>query len=385
MRRMLLVCAGAALLAAVATAQDPIGEISYVEGYPELVRDGDLLPDAIDFGFVVENFDSIGTTDGSFVEVTIDPSTGIDATISIQPDTRFSFDVTGLRHEQTGVIDLVAGTISVVARALAGDSALEVHSASAVMGVRGTTFSVSTAISGEILVSAEQGEVEVSGDGVESTTAEPGFAVEFDPLAGRVRRLQYSPARLAAFRSSWLREREAAFRSNAPDLVAEYGNRYLDAREQFTGAYARLMSYRQILDEWVDENRRGLRLPLGTRVRNRSTLVGTLLRARAGMRQVVRLSALLERMAPYVAPIASQIVVTADVSGLGLFRMVEQDQRILQERVATVMQALKLYALRNDGLAPRDSGGGAGESVDPDQSEMPPGMESDTSEQSRAP
>ena len=361
MRRTLLILWCAVMVLPVASAQDPIGEVSYVEGYPELVRDGDVLLDTIDFGFEVENYDSIRTVDGSFVEIQIDPSTGIDASISVQPDSAFCFDITSLRGEQVGAIEMITGTIDVVARRLIGNSGLEVRTASAVMGVRGTVFSVTTAIDGDILVTAEEGEVEVTVDEGETAAVEPGTAVEFDPSERRIRLLRYSPGQLRAFREAWLGDRARIFIQRAPELVVSYGRLYLEARDRFTENYADLMSYREVLDRWVDEGRRGLRIPLGTRLEQGSTLIGTLARARTSMLVLERLTAQLERMSPYVAAIASEIQVTDDVSGLDLFRLVRRDQRIMRERIAAARQALKLFTLRNAGIAPRLLGDETGE------------------------
>ena len=46
---------------AVGAGEGPVGEIAYVEGNPEIIRDGDVVHDTVDFGFPVENFDSIRT------------------------------------------------------------------------------------------------------------------------------------------------------------------------------------------------------------------------------------------------------------------------------------------------------------------------------------
>jgi len=133
-------------------AQDSIGEITYLDGYPEVIRDGDILYDTLDFGFPIQNFDSIRTDESSSVELRLDPSTGIDASISVDPSTHFHVNVSNLRSEQIGSVELLSGSISVVARELTGRSRLQVRTQSSVAGVRGTTFTVTTAIGGEVLI-----------------------------------------------------------------------------------------------------------------------------------------------------------------------------------------------------------------------------------------
>ena len=77
MRRYLCI----ALLLAVAltaSAQDVVGRITYLEGTPQIVRDGSVVYDTVDFGFPVENFDAVQTDEESSLQIEINPSTGID-------------------------------------------------------------------------------------------------------------------------------------------------------------------------------------------------------------------------------------------------------------------------------------------------------------------
>jgi hypothetical protein len=332
-------------------AQDRVAEVSYVEGYPEVVRDGQELFDTVDFGFAIENFDLVRTSDNSTLDIRIDPNTGIDATLVVEPQTQLYLDISSLRREQTGTVQMVTGAIQVTARRLTGQSRLDILCGTAAMGVRGTVFSVTTAVGGELLICADEGEVEVSTESGELASAVPGEAVEVDAEGG-VRRLLYAGAR-QVFRNAWLREREEAFLRRAPELLAYHGRLYLEARELFVDRYAELMSHRSILDRWVDENRRGILPALAARLESRERLLDPLLRMRAVMVVFERHAAALTRMAPYVASIAAEVEIRPGISGAQLLVMVENDARITDERRATIRQGLKLYALRNDGVAPR--------------------------------
>ena len=75
------------------------------------------------------------------------------------------------------------------------------------------------------------------------------------------------------------RRRAALFAERADEILRFHGRRYLEAREQFIDAYTNLMSHRDVLDEWMDESRRGVR-PRAGDLRERRELVAALLRVR---------------------------------------------------------------------------------------------------------
>jgi ferric-dicitrate binding protein FerR (iron transport regulator) len=77
-----------------------------------------------------------------------------------------------------GNVELLAGRLNFQIDKMAGSSGFEVRTQAAVMGVRGTTFSVITAPQGEILVTTREGRVEVSDSEGSVSYAQPGQVVE---------------------------------------------------------------------------------------------------------------------------------------------------------------------------------------------------------------
>jgi hypothetical protein len=332
-------------------AADEVGSVTFVEGYPDVVREGDSLPEVIDFGFRVENFDSIRTDEASALEVAFDPGTGIDATVAIEPDTHVYIDVSDLRTEQTGTLELVAGSVSVVARHLTGASEFQVRTPVATMGVRGTTFAVTGGPGGELLVTADEGVVEVSDREGRSLFAVPGEAVEIDEEAALLRTLRYDRDRIREFRRDWRARRLELFVEHAPRILRFYGRRYLGAREAFVEAYAQLMGARDVIDEWMNESMRGVR-PSRDALRERRQLVRTVLRVRAAMARFEPVIARLDRMAPVVRELAPDVEIEPGVTAGDLYRTLANDRRIMTERLATVRHVLKLFAQRNNGETP---------------------------------
>lgn len=358
MKRIFVAVLVLLVVGAAVSAQNSIGQITYLDGYPEVIRDGDVLYDTLDFGFPIQNFDSIRTDAYSSVELRLDPSTGIDASISVEPSTQFYLNVSSLRSEQTGSVELLSGSISVVVRELTGRSRLQVRTQSSVAGVRGTTFTVTTAVGGEVLVSTQEGLVEVTDARGFALFAAPGEAVEVDTERNVIRNLKYSNDAVVEFRQQWVTDRVDAFRANAPRVLRFYGRRYLEAREQFIQAYEELMSYRAIIDRWIEESRRGIVGSGMSVLQDKRRIAGPLLRIRASMFLFEHTFNRLDQMAGYVQDISATVDVGDGGSAADLYRRIEIERTVMQHRLATVRHVLKLYAERNNGETPMDVFGG---------------------------
>lgn len=355
------------VLPVFAWADDVIGTVTYLEGYPEVIRNGTEVVDWVDFGFEVENYDKVETDDISLVEIEIEPSTGIDATITVQPSTVFYFDISNLRGEQSGGVELLGGSVGVVARRLVGTSKLDVRTSSAVMGVRGTTFSVTTAINGDILVTTTEGSVECTPAEGQPRFAVPGQAVE-QTIDGTFRNIDIEGVDAATFQRSWFKERVQAFDANAPRVIRYYGQRYLEQREQFAAAYRALLAERDIIDKWITEDEEGR---IGTRMdvmREKREIVGELMAVRGSLFLFERTFYRLAQMAPYARGEVLTMRVAPGVTAQQLFQTVADDREVFSRRMSIVRYVMKLYALRNDGVMPfmGVSGMGDGSFASPD-------------------
>ena len=342
-----------ALGVAPLAGQDIVGEITYLEGHPEIVRDGGILHDTLDFGFAVQNYDAIQTDGESLAELRIDPSTGIDAAISVRENTQFTVQLSSLLREQTGTIELIAGSIGVIARELAGRSRLNIRTHSSVAGVRGTTFDVSTAVDGSVLVTTRDGLVEVTSRTGRALFAAPGEAVEVDDERGLVRNVRYAVSG-AEFRQLWIRERADAFAQSAPRVLRFYGRLYLDARSGFANAYRELMGQRDVIDKWIEESRKGVTGGASEVIREKRILAGPLLRIGMAMFEFEHTLVRLERMRPYVQEVLGEVDLPGGITAETLYQMLDSDRALARRRVATVRNVLKLYALRNGGETPFD-------------------------------
>ncbi|MFW5717726.1 MAG: FecR domain-containing protein [Spirochaetota bacterium] len=354
MRPTLFILALAVLAAGPPLPADEVATVTYVDGYPEVVRDAKPLVGDVDFGFRLESFDAIRTDEASSLAISIDAETGIDADVTVEPETHFYLDLSAMRSEQSAALELVGGTLSVIARRLAGDSSLQVRTIAATMGVRGTTFSVETGPAGELLVWADEGLVEVTNVAGRTLFASPGEAVEIDESQHVFRTLRYHRSRLAEFRREWRTQRTERMLERIPHLVRFSGRRYLAARERFVAAYGELIARRDVIDEWIDEQRRGVR-PEPDSLPDAADLARVVARARATMAAFEPLLHRIGRLEPLLGEHVVGVEVRPGTTAADLIRSVNNDRRVMIERVRTVRHVLKLYAQRNDGRAPFES------------------------------
>ncbi|MFP4429964.1 MAG: FecR domain-containing protein [Spirochaetaceae bacterium] len=337
------------------STEDPVGEVVYVEGSPGLIRRGTALDDPVDFGTRLLNYDQVTTGAADFVEVAIDPATGIDATIRVHPASSFYLDISSLQSNQRGGIELLAGTVSLNVTRLLGESELEVRTQGAIMGVRGTEFDVAVGINGDLLVTASEGRVVCRVEDGGTLFAMPNQAVErgFD---GRFRNIPIAVSDIETFRREWLEERIEAFRGSPLRVLRYYSGRYYELRGRFNQAYRDLLENRAVLDKWMQEDRRGIVGSRAEQLREKREIIAELLRLRRVLvvfeRVYYRLAELEANLPPGAAgrPMADGRTVGEFLAD---FR---RDRRVLARRMQTVRYIFRLYAVRNAGSVPTETG-----------------------------
>lgn len=334
-------------------AEDRVGEVVFVDGTPAFVRDGRELTETVDFGYPVENFDTVMTDDRSELEIAIDPETGIDVAIRVAPDTTFYLDLSSYQQRQRGVIELISGSINVNAREIREGSGFLIHTPTSAMGVRGTVFSVDTSPGGEILVVPEEGVVEVNTMSGQRGFARTGQAIEIDTVESVVRTLRFSPDQRQAFRDSWRAERREQLVERAPELIRRLGRQYRVMKERFVTTYAELMRRRDVLDQWMEEGRRGP-MSEGDVVRRQvQALAPVLLQLRSGLRAFEQLFARLERLREFLPDGSGSLEVQPGFTIADVYEEIGTDRAVMRDRFHEVRYALKLFAMRNNGVVPR--------------------------------
>ncbi len=246
---LLLLSAGTPLFAA-----PPAGEIVYLEGEVEILRDGKrIASQRVDIGFRVEEFDMVETGSNGFVELALSSSYGGGATVQVQPETSFYFEAVDTGDRRETEFNAMAGSMAYKVKKLSGNEAFRVRTESAVMGVRGTEFDVSISPEGSVLVTCKEGRVAVSDEKEGgSFSSEPGQVVERLTEQG-IQSRRVDPSRLEAYRNEWKKTRLEVFKRGAPTFIKSYGQRYMRYLPKFEEAYAELEAQRRVLERLEGE------------------------------------------------------------------------------------------------------------------------------------
>ena len=115
MRRTLLIVLLPLLLASatILWSQDKIGEAIYLEGDVSLVRNGvSLDPSAVTIGIPIDNFDFMKTGDDGNAQVKVGSPQIPSSTVTISPDTQFTFELSVLDTRQHSSFNLISGSLS---------------------------------------------------------------------------------------------------------------------------------------------------------------------------------------------------------------------------------------------------------------------------------
>jgi hypothetical protein len=347
-----LLLAGALFLlggAKPSSTPDKVGDTSYLEGTVSVQRDGqDLDSSEVQTGLAIENYDMVKTAADGLAEVSITTPKSAGATIKVSPRTQFSFQLNNTGSHQQSFVGLMSGTVALTVAKLTGTQDLMVHTESAVMGVRGTEFSVTAPPTGEVLVTCKSGDVVITDEKGNEFHATPGTAV--------VKRFGEPLGTLAvtgdmdAFRKGWEDERLAFLKEHALDVMQREARHYDALADEFDAEYAALQEKKEILAKWRAEEKKGV---LGGKedLEKEKAEIGELL---ADLRET---QFLLER-------VHYRLVTLKDLHDQGFgdgdirkgltakefFERFGKDRAALELRLADVRYVTKLFARRNKGL-----------------------------------
>lgn len=227
-----------------------LGELVYTEGTVTVHRAGGVK-ERVDIGDIVRQYDVIAT--GPKSRATIDLAAGYPggAELKLAENTAFYFDVKAPEgEERRSVIQLLAGALAIKVDKLANGS-FNVAADGAVLGVRGTVFIVDTVPDGSLLVTTNEGAVEVRSLDGRRAMSRADAAVTV-PAGGSTRLLAVEPAKAAEFRAGWRNEAIAAFAPRALETASSYAKAIEDKRAAFDAALRALRAHDATLKLWRD-------------------------------------------------------------------------------------------------------------------------------------
>ena len=342
------VCAAAA--PAAGTSPDTVGSISYLEGTVSVTRDGAEM-DGVAIGEDVQAFDLVKTGIDGLVELAITSPRLPRMTIKVSSETQFSLEVMMVDGKQESTIGILGGQVAMKVSKLASNQSVKVRSDSAVMGVRGTDFTVTAPESGDVLVTCDEGEVAVTDDQGKELSAIPGSVVEKRP--GEVyRTVPVAAGGLEQFRTQWRGERGRFVEANALRLIRSNALLYLRLSREFTTVHQQLARSQQITRKWAFEDRGGRIGSAAELLRERRTIGVLVQRLRRIAFQLERVAFRLERL----QALHDRGIGVGSLDGgentKVFFAQVARERRDVAQKLAVTRYVTKQYLKRNEGRLP---------------------------------
>ncbi len=245
------------LMAGSLYAKSVTGTISYIEGYVDLYRDGELVDwELVDIGFRIEEFDLIETSGDGLVEIDLKLPSGSRTTLAVKPSTTFYFEMEEKSGRNRTSLQLLGGSVSFKVQKLTGNDTLDVHTESAVMGVRGTEFEIITSPEGGILVLCNEGAVSCKDDQGRERYSKPGSVVDKVPNK-QISSYSVSTEDLGLYRNYWVSTRDEVFRSGAGVFIKGYATQYLLFHPKFSSAFSELLEVKTTLERYGKDSNIG--------------------------------------------------------------------------------------------------------------------------------
>ncbi len=327
-----------------------MGSVTYMEGDVSIVRNGDDVS-GVAIGSDVQNFDMVKTGADGLAELSLDAPSVPHITVKLSSNTQFSLETSTLQGKQQTTIGIIGGQIALKVAKLTGDQAVSVKSDSAVMGVRGTSFTVTAPETGDILVTCDDGDVAVTDDQGKELHAQPGTVVEKQPLV-LFRASAVAAADLDTYRGTWSTQRAQFLQQNAFRLIQANARLYNRLVRELDTENAELLRSQSILSKWADEDRRGRIGTRGEVIRERLAIGGQLARMRRTQFQLERVSFRLPRLQALHDAGTGVGTIDPGLTTAQFFAQVQSQRRDVAQKLALTRYVAKQYAKRNNGELP---------------------------------
>ena len=336
--------------AAGISAQDAVGSVSYLEGTVTMVRDGADM-ETVTIGQDVQIFDLVKTRSDGLAELAITSPKLPRMTIKMSPDTQFTVEVAQVDGKQESTIGIMGGQIALKVSKLLSNQSVKVRSDSAVMGVRGTDFTVTVPESGDVLVTCDEGQVVVTDDQGKDLTAIPGMVVEQQPGA-IYRTVPVAATGLEAYRTQWRGERSQFVQANALKLIQANARLYRQLNAEFTTAHQELARNQQITKKWAFEDRAGRVGSAVELARERRTMGALIQRMRRIAFRLERVAFRLERLQVIHDRGVGQGTIDGGESTKVFFAQIARERADVAKKLALTRWVTKQYLKRNEGRLP---------------------------------
>ncbi|MBN1699466.1 MAG: FecR domain-containing protein [Spirochaetales bacterium] len=353
------------LFAGVVTAfGEVVGNIEYCDGDIEITRNGRILGagDCRE-GSAIENYDLIRTYGNSELSIVLTSPLSPGTVIDVEPNTTVTIEINKHAGKKMSAFDMLTGGLALKVNKLGQDQDLFVQTESAVMGVRGTSFNVTSSPAGDILVACDEGEVECVDEKGTSLRAVPGEVVEQRP-GELFKKIAVKVSNLKEFRRQWIAERIEAFKPNALKAIRVYAGLYAVQLIKFERQYKDLMKNQEIIERWIKEEKEGKTGSTMDNLRDKKKLIGPLFRLRRILFIFERVYFRLLELESYHEQGYGHGTIKPGLTTEQFFKDFNTISKELAAKAGRIRYIAKLYAKRNNGSFPVEFGGDAGDEDD---------------------
>jgi hypothetical protein len=347
MKRFWLSLALVALASGVWALETPVvGKVDYIEGGVSINRVGKTLADP-NIDDPLFSGDLIKTASDGVLVIAMDKSTGMSGTITVRSKASLYINVAVVKGQPKTSIDLLTGSIGSKVAKISGTPTMSVSTNGAVMGIRGTEYSVAVSVNDAVLVTCTEGEVAVS-DGSQELPVPAGKVLE----KRQGEKLRYIPVAVSSvkdYNQRWIADEIAAFKADAPRALADYAKRYNELSARFAAAYDPFQKSATIR-KWADEDRAGTQVnPLDPAVlREKKDVAGILLNIRRVLFIFERVYYRVDELSDIIGGTPyERTEISKGVAAGDFLRRVTDERDQLSRQVARYRYAEKLYEARN--------------------------------------
>jgi hypothetical protein len=330
-----------------------IGKIVYFDGHVQINRNGEIFDEyTLEVGGTIENYDTITTGADGSMSIQLTSPRCPQAELRVKSGTSFYIEINKVKDKEKTTIGMITGSIANNIKKLSGQQEYEIATSSVTMGVRGTTFEVSTSPGGDILATCNEGKV-ICYDAESGSEAslQPGKVIE-KQVDAAFKSIPVAVSGLEKFRQDWLAERIEAFKANALRVTRQFAQKYLDLLDQFRNEYVTLMYKKEIINKWYQEDAEGR---IGNKIqllKEKKALIKELLKIRKTLFIFERVYFRLIELKAYHEQGIGQGQIKTGMDSNKFFKLFTEQQKELAQKMGKVKFVMSLYAKRNDGEFP---------------------------------
>ncbi|MDC7233587.1 MAG: FecR family protein [Spirochaetales bacterium] len=270
------------VLAASPVAADITAVIVDLDGEISISRDGEFLDEwDIDYGTELESYDIIHTGPDGYLELSIESPVSSQLSMKVLENTTLFLEHAVQSGKAETSATLHRGAVQTRAAALIQGNNFNIKTETSVMGIRGTTFTVTQSPDTSILVSCREGEVSCTTSDRNSNIM-PGKIYETNP-SGQFRVQPLPVDKIDLYTEKWQQARLDALKINGALALEQYASLYNQALPRFQDAWTALEVQQKTFDKWEKIMKEGKSVSMGDAVQDKTAVSKGIIALRASL------------------------------------------------------------------------------------------------------